>query len=130
MKQYNTQKRQALLSYLMENTDYPLSAGDIYLGVKEDNLISASAVYRNLAKMADDGVIQKLLSEDGKTVLYRYSEPQKCSLHLHMKCSKCGKVLHMSQNVSDSLLEFVKKESSFNIDIQSTVLYGVCESCK
>ena len=56
MRPYNTQQRQALLSYLREHAEGLLSAEELWEGMQGERKISLSAVYRNLNMLAIDGV--------------------------------------------------------------------------
>lgn len=130
MKRYSTQQRQVLLSYLMEHADFPLSAETICKGIGGQRKISASAVYRNLARLAVDGTVQRLSGSDGKTALYRYAGGGRCDSHLHLKCERCGRILHMNDGVSNDVLQRVQETVRFSVDTRNTVLYGVCDSCQ
>ncbi len=130
MKQYSTRQRQALLSYLTEHADFPLSAESICKGIGGQRKISASAVYRNLARLIADGTVRRLSGGDGKTALYRYAGGGRCDSHLHLKCERCGRILHMNDGVSDGMLQSVREAVGFSVDTRNTILYGVCDSCQ
>lgn len=130
MRQYSTRQRQALLAYLTEHPQVPLSAEALCEGVSRRQPISVSAVYRNLAKLAEDGEVRKVPGEDGKTVLYQYADHAKCSSHLHMQCSGCGRVLHMDEAVSALMVKSLQDSSGFQIDRGKTILYGKCSDCR
>lgn len=130
MKAYNTRQRQALLAYLMERADEPFSAKELCERLGSAEGISASALYRNLARLAGEGAVSRLMGEDGKTALYRYAGDAACAAHLHMKCTRCGRLLHMNETLSDAVLRAVVADESFRIDAGSTVLYGACAACR
>ena len=49
---------------------------------------------------------------------------------MHLKCTDCGKLLHMSDEASDRLLSQVRAVSGFDLDMDRTLLFGLCEICK
>ena len=125
MKHYKTEKRKILFDFLIRNNKIPLSAEEIYekLGV-----LSISAIYRNLSSFTSEGVVRRSLSSDGHTVLYQYIDKEHCHTHLHMKCNMCGKVLCMDEGASKRLVSAMEN-NGFEIDANSTFIFGVCSSC-
>lgn len=130
MKPYLTVQRKMLLSFLRMHAGETLSAAEIATQIKQFNDISVSAVYRNLARLADAGRARKFLSADGRTILYQYRDPEKCDAHLHLKCTDCGTVFHMDEITTESVLETVLKYDAFFIDKKETILYGLCGECR
>lgn len=134
MKTYETEQRRRLAEYLAEHQEIPMSAEEIAKGIteefKSDKTISVSSVYRNLAKLLEAGKVREFRKDDGRTALYQYTDPVKCSAHLHMKCTVCGKLFHMDNKISETLLQSVLESSAFSIDGSKTVLYGVCSHCR
>jgi len=130
MRPYNTQQRQALLSYLREHAEGLLSAEELWEGMQGERKISLSAVYRNLNMLAIDGSVRKLLGNDGKTMRYQYVDHDRCDAHLHLKCSRCGRLIHISEETSDTVLRSIANSGGFTVDMRKTILYGLCGSCK
>ena len=126
MKQYKTEKRNQLMSFLMSHRDELLSAEQIAEGVPG---VALSTVYRNLAHLADSGDVHKSLSADGHTVLYQYYDKPRCSSHLHIKCVSCGEMKHVETELSQDLAEKLEEKNDFSIDAENTVILGVCKSC-
>ncbi len=128
MPKYSTKQRKALVDYLLQHPDEPLSAKQIADATQSDG-ISLSAVYRNIAAMETEGVLRAYVREGGHEVLYRFCGADACKRSLHLTCSRCGRTTHMDAPATDALVGRVAQDAGFQVDRSATVLYGVCESC-
>ncbi len=128
MVKYITKQRRALIAYLEQNMDRPLSAGDIADALGGDG-ISKSAIYRNLAALEAERRITRHKLEGQRDVYYRYADAAECKNHVHLSCKGCGKTYHASDSGTAALLEALSKTEHFTVDKGDTVLYGFCESC-
>lgn len=129
MLKYATRQRAALLQYLEDHIDESLSAVQITEALAQSG-ISKSAVYRNLAALEAEGLIDRSAKSGTKTIFYRYHGSELCREHIHMSCRKCGRTYHMDAGATNRLLDSVEEASNFQIDKASTVLYGVCADCR
>ena len=128
MPKYMTKQRKLLTDYLMQHIDENLSAGQIAEALSDT--ISKSAVYRNLADMANEGTLHRVMGGGSREVIYRYSGSHVCSQSLHLSCKKCGKTVHMQQQLADRLVNSVAENNDFAVDKGETVIYGVCAACQ
>lgn len=126
MKQYMTEKRKMLISFLSGHKSSLLSAEEIH-GQLEN--MSLSAVYRNLTALCENGFVRKSFAKDGHTALYQYCERQKCASHLHMKCNMCGRMQCVDKAATDKIISVLGESSGFLVDEPGTVIYGMCGSC-
>jgi len=129
LQTYATKQRKALLAFLEEHPDELFSVKEIAEALSGEG-ISLSAVYRNVAEMEGEGKLQKVTRDGTRTVFYRYADDEECKKHLHLSCFQCGRTYHMEEPVTDELIRAVAKSSDFEVDSQSTVLYGVCKACR
>ena len=129
MQTYATKQRKLLMAFLEEHPDELFSVKEIATALAHEG-ISQSAVYRNVADMEEEGKLQRVTKDGTRTIYYRYADDEECKKHLHLSCYKCGKTYHMEEPVTDELIRAVARNSDFEVDSQSTVLYGVCRSCK
>lgn len=105
-----------------------LSAEEIYLKLKKTNpKVSLSTIYRNMDKLASQGVISKLKFQYNPTKYDANTES-----HPHIICINCGKVEDIS--INRNLREIVEKEplvkeryKVLTIDLN---IYGICNECK
>ncbi len=126
---YSTKQRKVLIETLERHRDETLSADQIADLMGKDK-ISRSAVYRNLSALEAQGCVKPVTLPGAKRIFYRYTASEKCKSHLHLECSRCGKTYHMSIPSTSRLKECVMQDSRFDVDNVTTVLYGVCESCR
>lgn len=129
MKEYTTKQRTLLLSVFQEHCGQPLSIDGILAQLPPGSQISRSAVYRNVDKLAQEGLLQKALSEDGRKALYQYIRCQANCERLHLRCEKCGKIFHLESKADENALRSVLQKSGFRLDEQASVLAGICKDC-
>ena len=129
MTKYVTGQRKLLLDFLREHSDRQFSIDDIALELCADNLISKSAVYRNIDKLVKEGAVQKSAADGSRKFLYRYLECGECSEHLHMKCLSCGKMFHLDGETSDLIIKLANSRGIMKVDRRKTLFYGVCKNC-
>ncbi len=127
MSKYMTKQRKLLTDYLSQHTDESISAGEIADALSE--LISKSAVYRNLADMEAEGKVRRVASGGSREVIYQYIDAHECIGCLHLSCKKCGKTVHMKKKTADALVESVAENDDFSIDRSDTIIYGICSQC-
>ncbi len=119
-------KQKEVILEVLKNTKAHPDADSIYAEVrKEIPKISLATVYRNLAKMVDDGVIQKL---DVDSVTVHYDADM--SVHYHMVCRGCGKIDDIPSGDFVEYVERIQKEYDGEILAHSVVFYGFCKQCK
>lgn len=129
MPQYQTKQRSILLSYLDQHADEMLSAAGIADALKTEG-ISQSAVYRNLQMLENEGLVRKQVKSGIRENYYQYLGSNSCKGYLHLQCMKCGLTIHMKHTDADELAGNLKTTERFDLSIEDTVLYGVCEHCK
>jgi len=129
MAQYATKQRGALLAFLSDHADTPLTAKAIAEALSPEG-VSLSAVYRNLAELEKEGRLQRITKDGSRQVYYRFTDAEGCRSHLHLSCFKCGKTFHMEAPVTEELLHTVAQGAHFDVDSSATILYGICEACQ
>ena len=129
MAKYMTKQRKLLLNYLSEHTDETLSAGQIAEALT-DQRISASAIYRNLATLEQEGCLKRSAKPGSQEIYYRYADDERCRGHLHLSCLRCGKTMHLEEAETDTLAHHLAENEGFTLDRTDTVLYGICADCQ
>ena len=125
MNNYSKQ-REAILDVMKENRTHP-TAEEIYkLVLEKEPQISKSTVYRNINILVNLGKIRKLNMTVGPDRYdYLYKE------HSHAICEKCGKIFDFYYDIDkDKISNELLKQIEKNIDINSIIIYGICEDCK
>lgn len=129
MIKYNTSQRTALLSLLKSQKDKPLSAMEIKKLLNNDK-ISLSAVYRNLADLTDEGLISRFARDGKRGFYYQYINTEECKNSIHLTCTKCGAVTHMDLNFAEKMSKTLFEDSGFSLNKAKTIVYGLCGKCE
>lgn len=124
-----TKQRKVLLDYLEKHTDEPLPVQEIAEALEQES-ISKSSVYRNLAELENEGAVRRKYRGAGRELLYQYVGAEACKGSIHLSCKQCGRTFHMTADGAAQLLQDVAKTESFAVDKGDTVLFGVCENCR
>ena len=86
MTNYQTMQRKILINFLEANPDIQFSAKQIF-NVLSSTSISLSAVYRNLASLEADGVINRFTKEGSREIFYQYINSDICRNSIHLVCT-------------------------------------------
>lgn len=130
MKIYNTRQKDILISFLKENKQHHFSINEISEEICKHN-IGKSTVYRLIKQLTSEGILRCFYNEEHKVTLYQYADKhQGCDSHFHLKCSNCNKIIHLECDHTKELKEHISAMHNFNIDVNKTILYGYCESCR
>lgn len=129
MLNYSTRQRKALLAYLSRHPDELLSARQIAAALEQEK-ISLSAVYRNLAQLEEEEKVRRSSKTGTREVYYQYLAAECCKGALHMNCTKCGKTFHMTEDHAALFAKHLAQSEEFQLDTADTILYGTCSDCK
>jgi len=103
-----------------------LSVDEIYTAIKENYAsISKTTVYRNVRQLAESGMINLVLLEDG---IERYD--LNLHDHHHFTCTRCQTIYDVE---IDGLLDFSKcldDNYGFTTETISLSFTGICEVCR
>ena len=128
---YMTAQRKRLFQFFNDHPDASFSARDIQalLNRSEASAISLSAVYRNLASLAEAGLILKSAASDGQETLYRFVGADACRDELHMTCLSCGQTTHVDHATARALAQALEGNDEFQMNLGQTTIYGLCKKC-
>lgn len=132
MMTYHTKQRDTLLEKLQKMGQAPFTANDLLLKLMtSQKKVSKATVYRTLEKLVQDGLVRKYYIYPNESAFYQYlGDHQDCDNHFHCVCYECGRLYHVDCHVFDGLENHFNQEHNFKIDIQRTLLYGLCELCQ
>jgi len=120
-----SRQRKRILETLRRKPVHP-SAEYIYKTLKEENSgIGLATVYRNLNKMADEGIIKRI---DGLENSVHYDH--NTHIHYHFFCKKCRKIFDLPSDISPNLVQKAEMVSGFRIETHEIVFHGLCNHCK
>lgn len=128
-RRYDTRQRESLLAFLEQHADQWLSARQIAEGLT-DRQISLSAVYRNLARLEKENLVQRSARSGSREACFRFVNAKGCRDRLHMACVCCGRTFHMDSEHTKRMTRAMAALDGFDLDILNTVLYGRCSSCR
>ena len=132
-KQYTTPARRAVLSLFQSYPHRHFTAEQVCTLVCQTNeqgtaLMGKSTVYRQIAKLWEDGIIRRFESANCDSFVYQYAVGEGCDHHFHLKCARCGKLIHMECDKLQDVREHILKDHGFLIG-GASVIYGVCAAC-
>ena len=122
----NTKPRMAVALALV-NADHPITAGEIFRQVGEGMThVDLSTVYRTLEMMAEKGLIEKTVLNDG---MARFQLKKREHRH-HLVCTVCSRMEPIEGCPMSEIEARVGQITSFDITGHRLELYGLCPDCK
>ena len=128
MKGYQTEQKKLLLAYLSSHADTAFTL-DQLAAVMTACGVGKSTVYRLVARLCEEGAVQRYAREEGRGYTYQYLDRDDCQSHLHLRCTVCGCVIHLSSEASRLFAATLLQDNRFHLDDSRTLLLGRCERC-
>ncbi|NPA12527.1 MAG: transcriptional repressor [Aquificae bacterium] len=120
-----TKQRKAILD-ILEKSQLPVHAEDIYISLKENGMdISLSTVYRNLDMLVKEGLVIKSYMMNEDKARFALSDKKN-----YLICEKCGKIVIIDNCPFDKFKEELKEVHQFEITGHSVEVYGICPDCQ
>lgn len=125
MKRRNTQSKSEILAVLKDS--YGAMSHDM-IQAEIESEIDRTTIYRILNSFCEDGVIHRVVGDDGKQyfamcVEHCEHDKEHTHDHLHFRCTSCGKVECLPSKVHFDLPRGYSQKS-FN-----AVVSGICAEC-
>jgi len=119
-----TPQRRAILEELAKLRSHP-TADEIFVLVRRKvPKVSLATVYRNLERLAEAGMIQKL-ELTGKKRRYDADTER----HYHFRCMECGKVFDLALDADGALDELADQIEEFEVLEHRLEFRGRCPEC-
>ena len=130
-KRKKTRHHLLILAYVNEHKDAYFSAYDVFKYFNmHDISVSIATIYRQLDKMIEDGILHKYRDLETNAALYFFVDKEsKHACDAHMKCMECGKIYPLQCTITKEFAGHIENEHHFFIDMDETILYGICEEC-
>lgn len=126
---YMTGQKKQILDFLIAHKDRHFTVEEILEALSDgENRPGKSTVYRQIARLLEDGVIRRFESAGSDSFVYQYAVGVNCEHHFHLKCARCGKLIHMECDRLQEVRDHIFKEHGFLIG-GSSVIYGICAGC-
>ncbi len=112
---------------MLESSHAPVTAEEIAAQVSHQVPgIALSTVYRNLDRMAEAGLVVRLVLEDGVSHYESASAP-----HGHyLICSGCQRKIKLDHCPLEEVSRQLENRTGFQIHGHDLRLYGVCPECQ
>jgi Fur family ferric uptake transcriptional regulator len=124
MKRRNTTSKEAVLS-ILTTTRKAMSQHAIEQQLNVD--VDRATIYRVLNRFCDDGVIHKIVADDGKqyfAVCVKCDDRKKVpDNHFHFRCTTCQTIECLPVIVQFSV------PKGYQVDLVNCVLTGICKDC-
>jgi len=123
----NTKHRNSVLK-VVELSEQPISAEQIYFNLKESNVsVNLSSIYRILETLVNKNIVIKTNLTVTNKALYEFN----FQIHKHhLICSGCKKMLSIEGCPLEDYEKTLQEKSGFSITGHSLEIYGYCNDCK
>lgn len=109
---------------LLEHSNKPLSAYDIYEELKDEN-ITLSSIYRTLETFHNNNIVIKEISNDKVS---KYSLNKKEHQHF-LECRECHSSTPLDFCPYHNANKKIKNETDFTVDEHNLIIFGLCKDC-
>ena len=120
MKRRNTPTKEAVMN-ILASTSKAMSQDAIEQ--KIDIHIDRATIYRVLNQFYDDGIVHKIVADDGKQYFAKCEESKLPDEHFHFRCTSCHTI-----ECLPSLIQFSVPQG-YRVENVNCVLIGVCKTC-
>lgn len=123
MKRRNTPSKEAVLDLLIRSGK--AMSRDV-IEEKIDVEIDRATIYRVLNRFCEDGIIHKIVAEDGKQYFAACMKCDENSFkdnHFHFRCKNCQTIECLTESVHFSV------PAGYHVDSVNCVLTGICKDC-
>ncbi len=120
-----SRQRERLLAILRSTESHP-TATWLYERLKpEFPSLSLGTVYRNLAILVDQDLVQKI---DAGSTFDRFEA--KTTPHYHLICRQCGKIVDFEERFFPEIDEKIRRTTDFDIEGHRIDFFGTCSACR
>lgn len=109
---------------LLSETGKAMSQDAIERNIAID--IDRATIYRVLNRFCEDGILHKIIAEDGKqyfALCIKCDEGKPAQHHFHFRCTKCDTIECLSTPVHFSI------PRGYQVEQVNCILVGLCKNC-
>jgi Fur family ferric uptake transcriptional regulator len=88
--------------------------------------VNLSTVYRTLELLEELGLVTHTHLGHGAPIYHNAAEQQ----HLHLVCRVCGRVTEARPELAEPLVQKLRSEQGFEIDVAHFAIFGCCADCQ
>lgn len=124
-----TVQRRVLVGIIQDAARHLDAAELLKLAQKQDPEIDRATVYRTIALLKRQGLIDELdlMHLEGEK---HYYEAKTSRDHCHLACFACGGIMEYAGSSFEKLKAEIAKESDFQIRVARLELGGLCKRCR
>ena len=124
---YRTKQQEIILNCLKKQRSRFLTVDQFMDCLQEEGVqVGQTTVYRVLERLAEEGEVMKLPTEDGSKIRYCYADKEELNKPGKLVCLRCGRFIPLECSKMADFLEHIYEEHGFEMDEKHTVLYGYC----
>lgn len=124
---YRTKQQEIILNCLKKQESRFLTVEQFMDRLREEGVhVGQTTIYRGLERLAEDGEVMKLPSEDGSRIRYCYADKEELGKPGKLVCLRCGRFIPLECSRLDDLFRYICEEHGFELDKRHMVLYGYC----
>ena len=124
-KYKRSRQREWILELLQSTGSHPTADWVYSEAKKEFPNLSMGTVYRNLAVLMDQGLVNKI---DFGSTFDRFDA--NTGQHYHFVCEQCGAIVDLELPMDQTLNERVNRATPFTAQRHRIEFYGTCDQCK
>jgi Fur family transcriptional regulator, ferric uptake regulator len=123
-----TSQRRLLVGIIQDSTRHLDAAMLLELAQRHDPEINRATVYRTIALLKNQGLIDELdlMHLEGEK---HYYEAKTNRDHCHMACLRCGAIMEYVSSSFEKLKDEMARESGFEIRVVRLEAGGLCKRC-
>lgn len=123
MNTRKTKQKEIVYQVLCQMSNHP-TIKELYDVIHNENPeLGQATVYRNVAKLVEEGKILKISTPEG---IEHYDA--NCKFHSHFLCSKCHRIFDIYTIESKDIMKMV--DNSLHVSRVHVLLEGICNQCQ
>lgn len=87
--------------------------------------VNLSTVYRTLELLEELGLVTHTHLGHGAPTYHVAAEDK----HIHLVCRSCGRVEEADAALADPVVDLLRRETGFEVDVAHFAIYGQCAAC-
>ncbi len=131
MLRYNTNQRNAIMQFLVDNRDKHINAEEVQFYLKNNGVsVGKATIYRYFEALVKEGTLRKFPSADGRGACFQLADNLgQCHRHYHFLCDECNELFHIECDLVEQIDKHISDNHKFQINSVKTIFYGICENC-
>lgn len=127
---YKTKQKEYVKAYFNDHQKMHVTAQEVYDYLVSKGLkVGLTTVYRHLDDLVKKKILIKYDAGSSKGAYYEFVNDHGHMDHIHLKCKKCGTLYHHDSDALEKLREILDQDLKFDVDVFSTVVFGICKDC-